>query len=116
LDDVFRDDEDCVRELFNKGVFKEKCIPNEKDTAEALAATLDQLDMFDGIYVHAKKEKERLNATTYPQPRRRIYGVIHYEIFVLDGQSVAILYHYPIKNRIEKSICVRPCQVIYMIL
>jgi hypothetical protein len=35
LDDVFHDDEECVKALFNKGVFKEKIIPNEKDMAEA---------------------------------------------------------------------------------
>jgi hypothetical protein len=57
LDDVFRDDEDCVRALFNKGVFKEKYIPEEKDTAESLAATLDKLDMFDEIYFHFKMEQ-----------------------------------------------------------
>jgi hypothetical protein len=47
LNDVFCDDEDCVKALFNKGFFKGKNIPDEKDTAEALAATLDNLDMFD---------------------------------------------------------------------
>jgi hypothetical protein len=54
LDDVFRDDEACVKALFNKGVFKEKCITNEKHTAEALAAPLD---MFDEMYVHVKEEQ-----------------------------------------------------------
>jgi hypothetical protein len=38
-------------------VFKEKCIPTEKDMSEALAATLDKLDMFDEIYVHVKKDE-----------------------------------------------------------
>jgi hypothetical protein len=84
----------------------EKCIPNDKDTAEDLAATLDKLDMFDEIYVHVKKEQERLNAYTYPQPRRRVYGVIHSENLAVDGKSVANLYHYPINNLIAKSMCV----------
>jgi hypothetical protein len=44
--------------------------------------------------------------TTYPQPRRRVYGVIHSENFAVDGKSVANLYHYPINNRIVKSMCV----------
>jgi hypothetical protein len=57
LDDVFHDDEECAKALFNKVVFKEKCIPPEKDMAEALAATLDKLDMFDAFYVHVKKDQ-----------------------------------------------------------
>jgi hypothetical protein len=64
LDDAFHDNEECGKALFNNGVFKKKCIPNEKDTAGALAATLDKLDTFDEIYVHFKKDKERLNAST----------------------------------------------------
>jgi hypothetical protein len=60
LDDVFRDDEGCVKALWNEGVFKEKCLPEKKDAAETLAATLKKLDMFDEIYVHVKKEEERL--------------------------------------------------------
>jgi hypothetical protein len=58
-------------------VFKEKCLPEEKDTIKYLAATLEKLDMFDKMYVHVKKEEGRLNATTYSQPVRHIYGVIH---------------------------------------
>jgi hypothetical protein len=34
LDDVFHDYEECVKALFNKGVFNEKCIPAKKDMAE----------------------------------------------------------------------------------
>jgi hypothetical protein len=49
LDDVFHDDEECVKALFNKGGFNEKCTPLKKDVAEALAATFDKLDMFDEI-------------------------------------------------------------------
>jgi hypothetical protein len=84
----------------------EKCIPNEKDTAEDLAATLDKLDMFDEIYVHVKKDQERLNDSTYPQPRRCVYGVIHSKKIAIDGKYVANLYHYPINNHIAKSMCV----------
>jgi hypothetical protein len=113
LDDVFHDDEECVKALFDKGVFKEKCIPNEKYTAEALAATLDKLDMLDEMYVHVKKDQERLDASTYPQPIIRVYGVIHSEIFAVDGKSVASLYHYPINNRISKSMCVLMRSYIY---
>jgi hypothetical protein len=36
LDDVFHDDEECVKVIFNKGVFKKKIIPNEKDTADEI--------------------------------------------------------------------------------
>jgi hypothetical protein len=35
LDDVFHDDEECVKAIFNKGVFNEKCIPAKTDVAEA---------------------------------------------------------------------------------
>jgi hypothetical protein len=55
LDDVFHDDEECVNALFNKVVLNEKCIPAEKDMAEALAAIFGKLDMFDKMYVHVKK-------------------------------------------------------------
>jgi hypothetical protein len=79
FDDVFHDDEECVKALFNKGVFNEKCIPAKKAVAESLAATFDKLDMFDEIYVHVKKDQERFNASTYPQPRRHVYGFIHSE-------------------------------------
>jgi hypothetical protein len=106
LDDVFNDDEGCVKELFNEGVFNKKCTPEKKDTAEALVAKFDKLDMFDEIYVHVKKNPERLNACNYPQPRRRVYGVIHYENLSVSGTPVANLYHYPINNRIVKSMCV----------
>jgi hypothetical protein len=54
-----------------------------------------------------------LNASTYPQPRRRVYGVIHSEIFSVDGISVANLYHYPINKRIAKSMCVPMLSYIY---
>jgi hypothetical protein len=47
--------------------------------AEALPEIFDKLDLFDEIYVHVKKDRERLNASTYPQPKRRVYGVIHSE-------------------------------------
>jgi hypothetical protein len=47
LDDLFHDYEECVKALFNKGVFNEKCIPTEKYMPEALAETLNKLDMFD---------------------------------------------------------------------
>jgi hypothetical protein len=106
LDDVFHDDEGCVKALFNEGIFNKNCIPEKTDTAEALVAKFDKLDMFDEIYVHVKKNPERLNACTYPQPRRRVYGVIHSENLSVSGTSVANLYHYPINNRIVKSICV----------
>jgi hypothetical protein len=62
--------------------------------------------MFDEIYVHFKKDQERLNASAYPQPRRRVYGVIHSENLLVSGTSVANLYHYPMNNRIAKSMCV----------
>jgi hypothetical protein len=77
-----------------------------KNVAEALAAIFDKLDMFDEIYVQGKKYQERLNASTYPQPRRRVYGVIHSELFSVDVRSVANLYHYttiPLSN--QKSYC-----------
>jgi hypothetical protein len=114
LDYVFHDDAECVKALFNKGVFNEKCIPAEKDMAEALAATFDKLDMFDEMYVHVKKDQERLNAATYSQPRIRVYGVIHSENFtIVYGRSVANLYHYPINNRIAKSMGVPMSSYIY---
>jgi hypothetical protein len=113
LDDVFHDDEECVKALFNKGGFKGKCMPKEKDTAEALAATLDKLYMLDKIYVHVKKDQEMLNASSYTQPRRRVYGVIHCENYAVDGTSVPNLYHYPINNRIAKSISVLMPSYIY---
>jgi hypothetical protein len=102
LDDIFQDDEECVKALFNNGVLNEKCIPAEKDMAAALAAIFDKLDMFDEIYVHVNNDQERLNASTYPKPRRRVYGVIDSENFSVDGRYVANLYHYPINNRIAK--------------
>jgi hypothetical protein len=80
---------------------------------EALAATFDKLDMFDKIYVHVKKDRERLNASTYPQPMRLVYGVIHSENFLVDGTSVNNLYQYPINNRIMKSMCVPMRSYIY---
>jgi hypothetical protein len=106
LDDVFHDDEGCVKALFNEGVFNKNCIPEKTETSEALVAKFDKLDMFDDIYVHFNKNPERLNACTYPQPRRRVYGVIHSENLSVSGTSVANLYHYPINNRIVKSMCV----------
>jgi hypothetical protein len=57
LDDVFHDDEECAKALFNKGVFNKKCIPTKTDVAEALAATFDKIEMFDEIYVHVKKDQ-----------------------------------------------------------
>jgi hypothetical protein len=113
LDDVFHDDEECVKALLNKGVFNEKFIPAKKDMDEALAAIFDKLDIFYEIFVHVKKDQERLNASTYPQPRRRVYGFIHSEIFSVDGRSVANLYHYPINNSIAKSICVPMPSYVY---
>jgi hypothetical protein len=113
LDDVFHDDDECVKALFNKGVFNEKYIPAEKDMAEALDAIFDKLEMFDEIYVHDKKDQERLNASNYPKPRRRVYGVIHSENLSVDGRSIANLYNYPIKNRIVKSMCVPMPSYIY---
>jgi hypothetical protein len=106
LDDVFHDDEGCVKALFNEGVFNENCIPGKTDSAEALVAKFDKLDMFDEMYVHVKKDQERLNASAYPQPRRRVYGVIHSENLSVDGTSVPNLYRYPINNLIAKSMCV----------
>jgi hypothetical protein len=91
LDDVFHDDEGCVKAIFNEGVFNENCIPDKTDSAEALVAKFDKLDMFDEIYVHVKKDQERLNASAYPQPRRRVYGVIHSENLSVGGTSVANL-------------------------
>jgi hypothetical protein len=57
LDDVFHDDEECVKALFNKGVFNKKCIPAKMDVTEALAAKFDKLDMFDEIYAHVQKDQ-----------------------------------------------------------
>jgi hypothetical protein len=91
LDHVFHDDEGCVKTLFNEGVFNENCIPGKTDSAEALVAKFDKIDMFDEIYVHVKKDQERLNASAYPQPRRRVYGVIHSENLSVGGTSVANL-------------------------
>jgi hypothetical protein len=54
-----------------------------------------------------------LDASTYPQPIIRVYGVIHSEIFAVDGKSVASLYHYPINNRITKFMCVPMPSYIY---
>jgi hypothetical protein len=65
------------------------------------------------MYVHIKKDRERFNASTYPQPRRRVYWVIHSENFLVDGTSVPNIYHYPINNRIAKSICVPMQSYIY---
>jgi hypothetical protein len=67
-----------------------------------LVAKCDKLDIFDEMYVHVKKDQERLNASAYPKPRRHVYGVIHSENLSVDGTSVANLYHYPINNRIAK--------------
>jgi hypothetical protein len=106
LDDVFHDDEACVKALFNEGVFNKNCIPGKTDSAEALVAKFDKLDMFDEIYFHVKKDQARLNASAYPQLRRRVYGVIHSENLSVDGTSVANLYHYPITSNIVKSMCV----------
>jgi hypothetical protein len=106
MDDVFHDDEGCVKALFNEGVFNKNCIHGKTDTAEALVAKFDKLDMFDEMYVHVKKDQERLNASTYKPPRRRAYGVIHSENLSVSGTSVANLYHYPINNRIVKSMFV----------
>jgi hypothetical protein len=106
LDDVFHDDEECDKALFNKGVFNENCKPGKTDMAEALVAKFDKLDMFDEIYVHVKKDHKRLNASAYQQPRRRVYGVIHSDNLSVHGTSVANLYHYPINSRITKSMCV----------
>jgi hypothetical protein len=47
-----------------------------------------------------------LDASTYPQPIIRVYGVVHSENFAVDGISVAYLYHYPINNLVAKSMCV----------
>jgi hypothetical protein len=105
LDDVFHDDEECVNALFNEGVFNKKCILGKTDIAEALVAKFDELEMFDDIYVRVKKDQERLNASAYPEPRRRVYGVIHSENVSVHDTSVANLYHYPINSRIEKSMC-----------
>jgi hypothetical protein len=57
LDDVFHDEEECVKALFNNSVFNKKCIPAKTDVAEALAAKFDKLDMFDEIYVHVNKDQ-----------------------------------------------------------
>jgi hypothetical protein len=97
---VFYDDEECVKALFNEGVFNENCISGKTDMEEAMLTKFDKLDMFDEIYVHVKKDQERLNASAYPQPRRRVYGVIHSENLSVHGISVANLYHYPINSRI----------------
>jgi hypothetical protein len=106
LDDVFHDKDECVKALFNEGVFNENFIPCKTDMAEVLVAKFDKLDMFDEIYVHVKKDQERLNSSAYPQPRKRVYGVIHSENLSVDGTSVANLYHYPINSNIAKSMCV----------
>jgi hypothetical protein len=70
-------------------------------------------DLFDEIYVHVKKDKESLNASTYPQPRRHVYGFIHSENFTVDGKYVANLHHYLINNHIAKSTCVPMPSYIY---
>jgi hypothetical protein len=113
LDDVFHNDEGCVKALFKEGALNKNCIPGKTDSAEALVAKFDKLDMFDEIYVHSKKDQERLNASAYPQPRRRVYGVIHSENLSVDGTSVANLYHYPINNHIAKSMCVPMLSYMY---
>jgi hypothetical protein len=114
LDEVFRESEDCVEALWKGGVFKEKCLPDKKyETPETLATRLEKLEMFDEMYVHVGKEEERLNASTYPQPIICIYGVVHSENFQVDGCSVDNLYHYPINNRITKSMRVPMPNYIY---
>jgi hypothetical protein len=60
-----------------------------------------------------RNDQERLNASTYPQPRRRVYTVNHSENFSADGRSVANLYHNPINNCIAKSMCVPMPSYIY---
>jgi hypothetical protein len=47
LDDVFHDDEACVKAVFNEGVLNKNCISGKIDSAEALVAKFDKLDMFD---------------------------------------------------------------------
>jgi hypothetical protein len=47
LDEVFCDSEECVEALLNGGVFKEGCLPEEGDTPKTVAATFENLDMFD---------------------------------------------------------------------
>jgi hypothetical protein len=106
LGNVFHDDEECIKALFNEGAFNESCIPGKTDMAEALVAKFDKLDMFDEIYVHVKKYHEKLNASAYPQPIRHVYGVIHSDNLSVQRTSVANLYHYPINSSIAKSMCV----------
>jgi hypothetical protein len=87
------------------GVFNKNCIPGKIDMAESLVTKFDKLDMFDEIYVHVKKDQEKLIASAYPEPRVRVYGVIHSGNLSVDGRSVASLYHYLINSRIAKSMC-----------
>jgi hypothetical protein len=95
-------------------VSKEKYLPDKKDeTPENVATRLGKLDMFNEIYVHVGKEEEMLNASTYPQPSRRICGVAHSENFQVDGFYVDNLHHYPINNWITKSMCVPMPNYIY---
>jgi hypothetical protein len=113
LDEVFQDSEVCVEAIWKCGVSDEKCLLDKKDeTLQTLTSRLENIDMFNEIYVHVGKEEERLSASTYP-PRKRIYGTVHSENFQLDGCSVANLYHYPINNLITKSMCVPMSTYIY---
>jgi hypothetical protein len=92
LDGVFQDREACVASLLGGAVFDEKCLPKKDDTTESLANRLENIEMFDEMYVHVGKEEERLNASTYPQLRRCTYGVVHTEKFQVGCCSVANLY------------------------
>jgi hypothetical protein len=95
-------------------VFKEKCLPDNKyEMPETVDTKLEKLDMCDEMYVHVGKEEQTLSNSTYPHPRRGIYGTVHSEKFQVDGCSVGNLYQYPTNNRITKSNCVPMPNYIY---
>jgi hypothetical protein len=72
-------------------------MPRQGDTSVILAKRLQQCDMFDDIYATVSSKEESLNYTTYPQPRRIAFIVVHSQGYKLDGVRVATLIHYPLK-------------------
>jgi hypothetical protein len=59
LDEVFHDSNNCVEALWKGGVFKEKCLPDNKyEMPATLTTRLRKLDMFDDIYANVGNEEE----------------------------------------------------------
>jgi hypothetical protein len=57
VDEFFRGSEECAEALMEGGLLEEKCLQEENDTPETLAARLGKLDnMFNEMYVHVGKE------------------------------------------------------------